>query len=193
MEKDLNELRDKAYLCAIAHGWHEEELSNDHWLCLVVSELMEAVAADRRNRHARVDYYKERIANSRICRGLDAEISKETGYMVAFDEAIKDTVEDELADACIRILDLAGLRKVNMSGILIFSNIVTKKKSFTENVYAILKDIVNYKYSLNENLNYSIRQIIELAAILGFDLLWHIEQKMKYNELREYKHGDKNY
>lgn len=39
--KDLNELRDKAYQCAVVHGWHEEDLSNEHFLCLVISELME--------------------------------------------------------------------------------------------------------------------------------------------------------
>lgn len=31
--KDLNELRDKAYQCAVEHGWHEENLSdeNEEW------------------------------------------------------------------------------------------------------------------------------------------------------------------
>lgn len=45
---NLNKLRDKAYKCAVAHGWHEEKKSNRHWLCLVISELMEAVEADRK-------------------------------------------------------------------------------------------------------------------------------------------------
>lgn len=39
---NLNKLRDKAYQCAVAHGWHEENLSDEHFLCLVISELMEA-------------------------------------------------------------------------------------------------------------------------------------------------------
>ena len=29
------------------------------------------------------------------------------------------------------------------------------------------------------------------ADILGIDLLWHIDQKMKYNELRPAMHGKK--
>lgn len=45
---NLNELRDKAYQCAVVHGWHEENLSDEHFLCLVISELMEAVEADRK-------------------------------------------------------------------------------------------------------------------------------------------------
>ena len=27
---NLNKLRDKAYQCAVAHGWHEENLSDVH-------------------------------------------------------------------------------------------------------------------------------------------------------------------
>lgn len=46
---NLNELKDIAYQCAVAHGWHKESLTDDHWLCLVISELMEAVEADRKN------------------------------------------------------------------------------------------------------------------------------------------------
>ena len=49
---NLNKLRDKAYQCAVAHGWHEENLSDEHFLCLVISELMEAVEADRKGKHA---------------------------------------------------------------------------------------------------------------------------------------------
>ena len=50
--KNLNDLRDKAYQCAVVHGWHEHEYSNEHFLCLVISELMEAVEADWKGSHA---------------------------------------------------------------------------------------------------------------------------------------------
>lgn len=61
---NLNELRDKAYQCAVAHGWHEENLSDEHFLCLVISELMEAVEADRKGKHAKVAMFKEWQWNS---------------------------------------------------------------------------------------------------------------------------------
>ena len=41
---NLNILRDQAYKIACNHGFHDKELSNEHFLCLVISELMEAVA-----------------------------------------------------------------------------------------------------------------------------------------------------
>ena len=56
---NLNELRDRAYKTACEHGFHDEELSNEHCLCLVISELMEAVEADRKGRFAKVPVDKK--------------------------------------------------------------------------------------------------------------------------------------
>lgn len=80
---NLNELRDKAYKTACEHGFHDQELSNNHFLCLVISELMEAVEADRKGRRANVDRYNKKIANSRICQGLDSDIPYASIYCKA--------------------------------------------------------------------------------------------------------------
>lgn len=110
---NLNKLRDKAYQCAVAHGWHEENLSDEHFLCLVISELMEAVEADRKGRHAdtkkfnqEMDYYIHEMK-------LYGE-NYDKAYRDTFEYYLKDSVEDELSDACIRLLDLAGLRNVDL-------------------------------------------------------------------------------
>ena len=42
---NINELRDRAYKCAKAHGWHDTELSDEHLLWLVITELAEATNA----------------------------------------------------------------------------------------------------------------------------------------------------
>ena len=47
---NLNKWRDRAYKTACEHGFHDKELSKEHCLCLVISELMEAVEADRKGR-----------------------------------------------------------------------------------------------------------------------------------------------
>lgn len=190
---NLNKLRDKAYKTACEHGFHDQELSNEHWLCLIISELMEAVEADRNdnwNRIAKVEQFKKRLEISCICQGLDPEISKERGYEVTYNACIKGSIDEELADAVIRLLDLAGLRNLNLNRFALV-NVVSKKKTFTENIYSIIKDITNYKYTLEELVNYAITQVFVLSDILDIDLLWHIEQKMKYNELREKMHGKK--
>ena len=56
---DLNRLRDEAYQNAVEHGWHDEDLSTEHFLCLVISELMEAVQAERKGKRSDVAKFNE--------------------------------------------------------------------------------------------------------------------------------------
>lgn len=141
---NLNVLRDKAYQCAIAHGWHDEDLSDEHFLCLIISELMEAVEADRKRKHSDIDNY------NRYINGMTIETNTERPFMVAYDMFIKGSVEEELADVCIRILDLAGLRNVDLSSVsLPISNSAEhincrKALTFTEWCYDVTRVIVRY-------------------------------------------------
>ena len=58
---NLNELRNRAYKTACEHGFHDTELSNEHLICLVISELMEAVEADRRGKQLNVMQFERGI------------------------------------------------------------------------------------------------------------------------------------
>lgn len=190
---DLNKLRDKAYKCAIAHGWHEEEHSNDHWLCLIISELMEAVQADRIGKRADVVLFKE-------WQGNRLPLSQETQtkrFKEDYEAYIKGSVEEELADACIRIFDFAGLRNIEIVDFteeeIYDSSQCCKDETFTETIYAIsttpLRFEYEYDYQLKEQLNGMLLAIFGIAKHLNIDILWHINKKMEYNELRPYKHG----
>ena len=180
-----NDLKDKAHENAVKHGFWDNKPSDEHFLCMVISELMEAVEADRKGKRA----YSKEVYNRHIqenhekygddCAGND---------LCTFEALIKDTVEDELADAAIRLLDLAGANNLNLNRFCL-QHVVTAKKRFTENIYAIVKDLTNYKYSQEEQINYALHQVRRLSEILKIDLLWHIEQKMLYNESREKMHG----
>ena len=184
---NLNELRDKAYRNAVVHGWHEENLSDEHFLCLVISELMEAVEADRKGMHAKRDnfeyYMKQRKRD-------DGE------FMYAFKYDIKDSLEDELSDACIRLLDLAGLRNVDLSAIQQVEYPFGSNETFTEFCFGICKQITSFtpgRIWMGVNIHVVLMDIFSYCRAMGIDLLWFIEQKMKYNELRPYKHGNKSY
>lgn len=181
-----NELRDRAYKNACEHGWHDEDWSDEHFLCLIISELMEAVQADRKGRCAYVDMFK-RLQEHLSCLPCDFN---DRIFKEGFEKYIKDSYEDELCDACIRLFDIAGLRNLNFNRFASF-NIISKKGTFMENIYAIVRDIANNKHSLEKKVNYALSRVMELANIFGIDLLWFIEQKMRYNELLEYKHGCK--
>ena len=177
-QTELTALRDECYKIALSHGFHDEKLSERHFLCLVISELMEAVEADRKGRHADIKTFNAALD------GFDCE--------VAFEAYIKDTVEDEMADAAIRILDLAG---ANGDTFPSFSSEPYKRdegmcdyfksKSFTESIYEICDDIFTTGYDV------ALYDLFVLAEVMGFDLMEHIRLKMEYNKTRERLHGKK--
>jgi predicted TIM-barrel fold metal-dependent hydrolase len=181
---NLNELRDKAYRNAVKHGWHEENLSNEHFLCLVISELMEAVEADRKGMHANRDnfeyYMKQRKRD-------DDE------FIYAFKHDIKDSVEDELADTCIRLLDMSGLREYDLDS-FDYEHSDTEDysdMSFTESIFKICIYITDNFY--RDEPFILLNEIFAFCRDRNIDIFWHIKQKVKYNELRPYKHGNKTY
>lgn len=196
---NLNKLRDKAYQCAVAHGWHEENLSDEHFLCLVISELMEAVEADRKGNHAdtkkfnqELDYYTHEMK-------LYGE-NYDEAYRDTFEYYLKDSVEDELADACIRLLDLAGLRNVDL-GEVDFDDLKCSEGffdwTFTESMFFLVCNLTNTDFiethSFDSYLRVALMEIIGFCVKKDIDIFWYIEQKMKYNELRPFMHGGKAY
>lgn len=190
---NLNELRDRAYKTACEHGFHNEELSNEHCLCLVISELMEAVEADRKGRLGKKCKSRFEMDYNRY----PALVEEEKRFKCSFEKHVKDTLPDELSDAVIRLLDLAGLRGISLESA---SNDINSEYmddiacmysqlSFTEAIYSIFtKPIVDYQY-LSTIVNEMIFSIFALAKHLDIYLLWHIEQKQRYNELRPKLNG----
>lgn len=108
---DLNTLRNRAYQNACDHGFHDRELSDNHCFMLVITELSEAVEADRKGRRADKAEF-ESVVSSNSDHMSEA-------FVDAFERLVKDTVEDELAVTVIRMLDMAGLRGINLNGIFI--------------------------------------------------------------------------
>lgn len=186
---NLNEWRNRAYKTACNHGFHDEELSNEHCLCLVISELMEAVEADRNNKYADRKSFKDYYE--------DEEPHYNADFKYSFEKYIKDCVEDEFADACIRLLDLAGLRNISIDDFpeeaIYGASESCVGETFTESIYAIstlpIRYFYEYDYSFESQIGHMLLSIFGLAKHLDIDLIWHVEQKMRYNELRENKHG----
>lgn len=196
---NLNELRDKAYQCAVKHGWHEENLSNEHFLCLVISELMEAVEADRKGiKSQAVRFNKDMDYLIHELKLYGEKYDK--AYIEIFNRYIKDSVEDELADACIRLLDLAGLRSVDL-GEVDFDELKCSEGffdwSFTEAIFSLVCNITDLDYiethSFDSFLRVALVEILVFCVQKDIDIFWYIEQKMKYNELRPFMHGGKAY
>lgn len=188
---DFNALRDRAYKCACEHGFHNTELSNGHLLMLVITELSEAVEADRKGK-----YFKGISTFEREFNRYSALVDENKRFECAFEKYVKDTVPDELADAVIRLLELAGLIDISLEDIYDFMkepeykhwDDALKEMSFTERMF-FLTSILTNDGDIAEVIKASIVVIFLNADLLYIDLLWHIEHKQRYNELRENKHG----
>ena len=115
----MNPRSKQIHLANVAKGFWETDNFPEK-IALIHSELSEALEADRSDHHANIKDFKMDVLS-----GND--------FFEAFKYHIKNSLEDELADAIIRILDLVGHKNI--------------------------------------------------------DIDWHIEMKLKYNQLREYKHG----
>ena len=112
----MNELAKKIHENAVKHGFYDEKREIGTLLMLCVSELSEALEADRK-----------------LFYSVMVDTISEENFKESFEDCVKDTFEDEIADAIIRILDL--------------------------------------------------------CAYMNIDIEEHIRLKMKYNEMRENKHG----
>lgn len=207
---ELNRLKDEAHRIAVEHGWHEKEYSDEHWLCLVISELMEAVNADRKNKHADRKSFEHAIDNALIEEHLSGN-EYDVHFSTSFKVYIKDTVCDELADVVIRLLDFAGLKGVELLELGSITDTLEKAQArykgeaeecmretpFTEFCYFLTREITNATRIDDKWTSRYISSFIEAVKMWcdahNIDLMWHVEQKMKYNALRSYKHGGKEY
>lgn len=191
---NLNTLRDEAYRIARENGWHEEEHSNEHFLMLIITEIAEAVNADRSNRRAGRRIFEEN-ANT-------PQPHPEKHWKFCYEQFIKGSLEEELADVVIRCLDLAGLRGIDLyqsekelqHALFQIDPYTPKIKDFAAFAFRMVSYLVSADaYNpLRTKIGQIIITVFVFCSVEGIDLPWNIEQKMKYNRLRGYRHGGKN-
>lgn len=92
----LNTLATEIHDNAVKHGFYDKPKEIGTLLMLVVSELGEAINADRAGRHCSIKLLPDNI------------------HKQQFEDAVKDTFEDEIADAIIRLLSLCGYLSIDI-------------------------------------------------------------------------------
>lgn len=182
-KEKINEFISRAYKTACAHGFHDVDRSDAHFMMLVISEIGEMVEADRKNRRFDMEKYRN---------GFDSD-------KVMFEKYVKDTLEDELADVVIRICDFLGTRHIEP---LVLEETSTSddwanifgKDSINEQCYGLTRIITRIDEDTSADyisrlLGASLAWCFDFADFHKIDLAWHIEHKMAYNESRPNKHG----
>lgn len=99
--KTLNKLRDEIHEYAINKGFWDNQRETGTLLMLCVSELAEAMEADRNGLYADLEL-------------IEKDKEDFIDFIWSFENSIKDTFEDELADTIIRILDLCGAKGIDI-------------------------------------------------------------------------------
>ena len=187
----LNRYAKDCHQRAVAKGFWDETHSVGHYLMLVVSELSEAVEADRIGKWAKLS--PEAVKNLRVV--SDAEFTQ------AFLWFVKDRVENEIADAVIRLLDLLGwmLKDRVLSETEVVADLgvsafyISGEMTLADALWPILQEACCLcgKYAHRYAILYSIKSLELLCEHLGIDLMEHIDLKLKYNATRPALHGKK--
>jgi NTP pyrophosphatase (non-canonical NTP hydrolase) len=171
---------------------------------LVVSELAECLESIRKNKRARWYEYDEALR-----RGVPQRSTEGDGVWLpskeeAFETFIKSSVEDELADAMIRLLDLGygydlPLERFKDSDRYDFDFKGIRGKRLSADLFILTKmtceiydefDSVGGRFAL-DFFAYArtVAALLHTAKLHGIDLRRHVEAKIAYNRTRPFKHG----
>lgn len=107
--KSLNQLRDEIHANAKEKGFYDNPREVGTLLMLVVTEVAEALEADRTGDFCDFSKYEECKKEMDVGIRTSEEIEK-----YAFEKYIKNTFEDELADVIIRTLDICGYLNIDI-------------------------------------------------------------------------------
>ena len=190
MFRQTNEFIRRAHDCACRHGFHDVELSVEHCMMLVITEVGEMVEADRCGRSSDSVAFKKFILDSS---------AEDGGYFWrdCFLAHVKDTVEDEMADVMIRLYDTCGAFGITFTddtlGISMEEDYAgVANRSFTEKAFMLcgmLCCVNSGDYSLEVVIGSALNFVECWAKDMGIDLRWHVESKMLFNETRSSRHG----
>lgn len=177
--EQLKSLSTTAHQIAVSKKFWEDGVQRNkgEMVMLIITELAEAVEAHRKGRFVLV-----------VDAAWMAASSDESHlYEEYFPEKIKDTFEDEIADALIRIFDYCHGWKL-----MIYDR--DYRKESTGNVAEDILRLTHYVMSAYHNVNgkdwgYAIAAIQAFCIWYKIDIYNHVVWKMNFNKTRPVKHG----
>ena len=190
--KELNDLAKEIHQNAKDKGFWDLPRNTGELFMLIISEASEALEAHRKGRRA--DLKKFALPHNR-------NVSDDEWFKISFENCVKDTTADEIADVVIRILDYCCVSEIEIKPALLSTTLISlDSENFGANLFQICGEIQRAgEYAIEGDvwdianakghIHSALTLIIQLCERERIDLLKHIELKMKYNATRERMHG----
>jgi len=190
--KQLNNLAKAIHQNAKDKGFWDSPRNTGELFMLIISEASEALEAHRKVRKA--DLKQFALPNN-------GNVTDEQWFKISFENCIKDTTADEIADVVIRILDYCASQEIEIKPALLSTTLISlDSDNFGAALFQICGEIQRAgEYALTndiwdsakskDNIHSALALIIQLCEREEIDLLKHIELKMRYNATRERMHG----
>lgn len=183
--------------------WPESGRNLSECFMLVIEEIGEAITAHRKDRYCNIDFTEWPLFLA------SPNDDDPEAFVPWFEQAIKGTVDEELADIGIRLFDInGGCEKQN----LLFLDgdeievEVASRSEFCEKMAAVTRrvawladrfvgqrilpgrQIEEYNFDQVSACIYAVEQI---AHSMGIDLWAIVHLKLAYNQTRPFMHGKK--
>lgn len=176
----------EVHAIALSKGFWETSQNKYEKLMLISSELGEALEADRKGRYANLHLYH------------DMEAKQKGKVTDAFEQHVKDSFEDEIADVVIRCLDyaayfklpiMAGFREFDLNPR--FENSVNRGEQlfYMTGLLALINSELQDPAMILRRFMYFMLWLCENRWHI--DLKKHIFLKKQYNKTRDKLHGKK--
>ena len=200
------EIAKKAHKTAKSKGFWDIKPNFNTQLMLIISEMAEAIEADRKGRYADLTEYNRRY--NEVLKTLNPNMDTDTRYLYAseikkdlFLRLVKDSFEDEIADAILRTMDLMVGYEIDIRedipNIHYAVNSLHQIETNSEALLYITSIVIDcYKSILSgndENLRNSLNILLELlitfCKIKDIPYDSHLLAKLEYNDTRPRLHG----
>ena len=194
--KQLADLQKEIHQTNVEKGfWPADVVRNrGEMVVLMITELSEAVEAHREGKE--YDPITRLRKEAKTMWAWEIVDTSDEAWKNWFTCEVKNSLQDELADTVIRILDYCYGWKIPLS---LTEHHFYMKENFGESIVELIEYILRaYRTDVPRHLciqgswSVALQMIISFCEQMNIDILQHVQWKLKYNKTRAFKHG-KNY
>lgn len=185
-QEKFNALIPVQYQIVQEKGFLNDGFNEGHWLFMIVTEMAEAVNAQR----------KAKLSTHAVLKEVVFQIEySDHDWKEIYEREIKNTFQDELADIYIRLLSYCGQKRINIDtkGIILPSRLMISKtipESFMVMTGMLWKAYFHLDTDTEETwLSQFFACLTYITTGFGMDMEGHILAKMEYNKSMEVMNG----